>query len=359
MSVSIKSIGTAVPEFQIDQKSVFEFMAKAHELEGAEKTRLQALYRASAIKSRHSVVPDYGTLDKAQWQLYPANERLCPFPTTKERNELYRKKALPLAISAVNDAVKPQELKNVTHLISVSCTGLYAPGLDIDLIEALGLDAETERTCINYMGCYAAITALKSANAICKADPSAQVLIVCVELCTIHFQKESDENNLIANAIFSDGAAAALISSEESEQIQLNIDGFLSRLFPSGKDEMAWNIGNTGFEMKLTTYVPDLIESGIDKLLKDLGAKNADLCAVHPGGKRILDVVEKSLNLDRSQNAFAHKVLRNYGNMSSPTILFVLKMLLDDLQKEDKGKTVAAIAFGPGLTIETAKFRVG
>ncbi len=358
MSVSIKSIGTAVPEYQIDQNSVFEFMAMAHELEGKEKTRLQALYRASAIESRHSVVADYGTLDKSKWQLYPANDQLSPFPTTKERNELYRKTALPLAISAVNDAVKPQELKNVTHLISVSCTGLYAPGLDIDLIEALGLDAETERTCINFMGCYAAITALKSANAICKADPSAQVLIVCVELCTIHFQKESDENNLIANAIFSDGAAAALINAEESERIQLKIDGFLSRLFPSGKAEMAWNIGNTGFEMKLTTYVPDLIESGIDKLLQDLGAEKADLFAVHPGGKRILDVVEKSLGLDKSQNEAAHQVLRKYGNMSSPTILFVLKEVLHQLKDSDRGKTVAAMAFGPGLTIETAKFQV-
>ena len=161
MSVSIKSIGTAVPRFRIDQKSVFEFMAIAHELEGTEKNRLQALYRASAIQSRHSVIPDYGTLDKTQWQLYPANQQLSPFPTTKERNELYKQKALPLALAAVNDAMESNQLNHVTHLISVSCTGLYAPGLDIDLIQALGLNEETERTCINYMGCYAAITASK------------------------------------------------------------------------------------------------------------------------------------------------------------------------------------------------------
>lgn len=359
MTANIISIGTAVPQFQIKQDHVFEFMAAAHGLEGRDKERLKALYRVSSIKTRHSVVPDYGTLDKTQWQLYPPNNELSPFPTTKERNDLYRKSALPLASAAINDCIGDFDKNQITHLITVSCTGLYAPGLDIDLVNHFGLNPEIERTCINYMGCYAAITALRNANAICKANEKAKVLIVCVELCTLHFQKEKDENNLIANAIFSDGAAAALVSNDITENTHLKIDNFLSRIYPNGHEEMAWNIGNNGFEMKLTTYVPDLIESGIEKLMVDLGAKETNMYAVHPGGKRILDVVEKSLGIEKASNRYAHKVLKNYGNMSSPTILFVLKEIINDLKDQDKGNTIGTMAFGPGLTIETMLLSVG
>ena len=359
MSVCIKSIGTAVPAYRIDQNQVFEFMSMAHGLAGKDKTRLRALYRASGIKSRYSVIPDYGTLDNSTWQLYPKNQDLSPFPTTKQRNELYKQHALPLAIKAIQQMNMPTEqIKNITHLITVSCTGLYAPGLDIDITTQLDLNKEVERTCINFMGCYAAITALKSAKAICEANANAQVLIVCVELCTLHFQKDHDENNLVANALFADGAAAALVSNESNDQLSLKLESFLSRIFPSGKNEMAWNIGNNGFEMRLTTFVPDLIETGIEKLLSDLGAQKADLFAVHPGGKRILDVVEKSLNLTRGLNQPAHEILKNYGNMSSPTILFVLNEIFESLKAEDKGRNIAVMAFGPGLTIETAKMVV-
>lgn len=359
MSANIISIGTAVPQFEIEQNEVFEFMANAHKLEGKEKDRLKALYRASAIKKRHSVVPDYGTTDKNQWQLYPPNDALDPFPTTKERNKLYQKEAAKLGAQAATNCLNNYQKKSITHLITVSCTGLYAPGLDIDLTHKLGLSKDVKRTCINFMGCYAAITALKNAEAICVADPKAVVLIVCVELCTIHFQRTNDENNLVANALFSDGAAAVLVSSEKTQSPFLKMDKFLSRIYPNGQNEMAWDIGNFGFEMKLTTYVPDLIESGIKQLLSDLGGANADIYAIHPGGKRILDVVEKQLMLDRSQNHFAHDVLRGFGNMSSPTILFVLEKVLASLTEKERGQKVSAMAFGPGLTIETALFAVG
>lgn len=359
VTANIISIGKAVPSFQIKQDHVFEFMAAAHGLEGRDKDRLKALYRVSGITCRHSVVPDYGTLDKTQWQLYPHNDELSPFPTTKDRNELYRKSAMPLASAAIEDCISEADKNDITHLITVSCTGLYAPGLDIDLVNHLQLSPDVQRTCINYMGCYAAITALRNANAICKANEHAKVLIVCVELCTLHFQKENDENNLIANAIFSDGAAAVLISTEKPEHPHLKMNNFLSRIYPNGHEEMAWNIGNNGFEMKLTTYVPDLIESGIEKLMEDLGAVETDFYAVHPGGKRILDVVEKSLAIEKTTNRYAHHVLKNYGNMSSPTILFVLKEILSELREEDRGKSVGAMAFGPGLTIESALLSVG
>lgn len=359
MGVNILSIGTAVPQHRIEQSSVFEFMSKAHGLEGDQKQRLKALYRVSAIRERYSVVPDYGTLDKSKWKLYPQNEQLLPFPSTKVRNEIYRKEALPLGISAIEDCLGEFDKNQITHLITVSCTGLYAPGLDIDLVNALGLGSNTERTCINFMGCYAAITALKAANQICKSDENARVLILSVELCTLHFQKDNDEDNLIANALFGDGAAAVLVgNSQNTDDIKLEIKDFKSAIYPDGQNEMAWNIGDNGFEMKLTTYVPDLIATGVKALIDQLEIEKPDLFAIHPGGKRILDVAENALGIDKLENSAAHKVLRHYGNMSSPTILFVLKEMLQNLKQEDKGKRLAAMAFGPGLTIETAAFEV-
>jgi len=334
-------------------------MSRAHGLEGDEKQRLKALYRVSAIKDRYSVVPDYGTLDKDQWKLYPKNDELNPFPSTKLRNDIYRKEALPLSISAIRNCLGDLDPKEITHLITVSCTGLYAPGLDIDLVNALNLNPNTERTCINFMGCYAAITALKSARNICQGAPNAKVLVVCIELCTLHFQKENDEDNLIANALFGDGAAAVLVSHQnDGHRKGLVIEDFKSAIYPDGHHEMAWNIGNNGFEMKLTTYVPDLIGSGIQDLIAQLNIEKPDYFAIHPGGKRILDVTEKALNISKSNTTAAHEVLREYGNMSSPTILFVLKKMMDKLTQEDQGKEIAAMAFGPGLTLETMALTV-
>lgn len=359
MGVNILSIGTAVPEFRINQSEVFEFMSAAHGMEGEEKQRLKALYRASFIKERYSVVPDYGTLRKEDWKLYPPNDELEPFPSTAVRNDIYRKEALPLSLKAVDNCLGDFERSKITHLITVSCTGLYAPGLDIDLVNNLNLNRNTARTCINFMGCYAAITALKTANQICKADDSAVVLIVSVELCTLHFQKESSEDNLIANALFSDGAAAALVSSTDEGQKSLcEIKNFQSAIYPDGKDEMAWNVGNTGFQMKLTTYVPELIASGVKQLIDELSDDEPDLYAIHPGGKKILDVAEQALGISKTENRAAHHVLRHYGNMSSPTILFVLKEIIESLEEGDQRKSLAAMAFGPGLTIETVSLTI-
>lgn len=353
------SIGTAVPKHKIKQKEVYEFMRQAHGLTGDSAQRLKALYRASAIHERYSVVPDYGTMDKSQWQLYPKSDNLLPFPDTKRRNTLYRREALPLSLAAINNCIKSNEKEEITHLITVSCTGLYAPGLDIDIVNALGLNPRTERTCINFMGCYAAITGLKTANQICKADPKAKVLLVCVELCTIHFQKEHNEDNLIANALFGDGAAAVLIGAESNIQRKtISIKDFKSAIFPQGHDEMAWDIGNNGFEMKLTTYVPDLIEHGLKALIDSLEIPSPHFFAIHPGGKRILDVASNALQIEKKEISAGFDVLKHFGNMSSPTILFVLKRLMDDLDENDQGQTIAAMAFGPGLTIETAAFQI-
>lgn len=362
MSTKIISIGLANPDHKIEQKSVFEFMGTAHGFEGDNLSRLKALYRATGIKNRYSVITDYSSSDRKQWQFYPPNDALNPFPSTKQRAELYSKEAAQLSIKSINAAIAETRLqpKDFTHLITVSCTGMYAPGLDIDLVHQLGLSTSIERTCVNFMGCYAAFTAIKLGNQICQANSSAKVLIVCTELCTIHFQREKDEDNLIANAIFGDGSAAVVMSSNKEDSKQafvLSPQAFLNELYPEGASEMAWNIGNHGFEMKLSTYVPALIEKGINHLVERLKSKSLSKSiehfAFHPGGKRILEVIESELGVTKAQDWAGRKVLEAYGNMSSPTILFVLKILWDSLSEENEGDQILGLAFGPGLTMES------
>ena len=353
----ISAIGTAVPENKIPQKEILEFMANAHGFEGKDKTRLKALYRASGIQTRHSVISDYGSLDMEDWTFYPKSKDLSPFPTTQQRSILYKNTAPDLAMQAVKNCIQKSDIKldEVTHLITISCTGMYAPGLDIDLVNGLKLRPDVQRTCINFMGCYAAITGIRTADAFCKADPKAKVLVVSTELCTIHFQNKTDEDNLLANALFSDGAAALLMTSSEQGSKGLSPVAFHNQILNDGGENMAWDIGDFGFEMKLSSYVPNLIESGIagmiDQLKKKMGGSSIQQYAIHPGGKRILEVIEQELNLDKNDNRYAYEVLQNYGNMSSATLIFVLEKLMQE--KPKKGEHCLSVAFGPGLTLES------
>jgi len=367
VSSTIISIGTAVPNHQIAQQQVVEFMAKAHGFNGKGSTRLKALYRATAIESRYTVISDYAKSNSEGYEFYGANDLLEPLPSTKQRGELYRKEALSLSIRSANSAFEFSNLKpkQITHLITISCTGMYAPGLDIDLVKSLGLKGSVQRTCINFMGCYAAFIGLKNADAIVKSDPAAKVLIVATELCTIHFQKDSNEDNLIANSIFGDGSAAVLISGNPNDSkldVQLAPKAFHNMLYPEGETEMAWNIGDFGYEMKLSSYVPDLIEKGIADLVEELKSKvdveHTEHFAIHPGGKRILEVIEKELKIDKSQDWAGRAVLKEYGNMSSPTVLFAMRKLLDSLTSANKQEHVLSLAFGPGLTVESLMLEV-
>ena len=224
------------------------------------------------------------------------------------------------------------------------------------------------------MGCYAAFNALKVADSIVKAYSEAKVLLVCTELCSIHFQKGTDEDTLLANALFADGSAAALVSSESNlSSVQLQLDRFYCDLAPDGQKDMAWQIGNHGFEMRLSSYVPQIIREQIQQIVQRLlqhlthhtedhqpilpGA-SIDYYAIHPGGKRILQVIEEVLSLEKKDNHHAYQVLRQYGNMSSPTILFVLQSLIADLGEADQNKSALGLAFGPGLTLESMLLRV-
>lgn len=357
----ITAIGTATPAHRFSQSVIADFMVRAMKLDDQEAKKLRALYRATGIEARYSVLPDYGK--SGDYEFYSNSADFNPMPSTRKRLEVFRKHAVELSHEAVLRTlhglipnVQPEE---ITHLIVVSCTGLYAPGLDIDLIKALGLRSDVQRTCVNFMGCYAAFNALKLADSFCGNNTDAKVLIVCTELCSLHFQNENTQDNMLANALFGDGSACVLVEGRTRRGLNLKPEIFHCDIALSGEDDMAWTVGDVGFEMKLSTYVPDIIQKGIrdltSRLLEGISKNMSDVTyfAIHPGGKRILEVIEKELGLTHAQNSYAYDVLRKYGNMSSPTVVFVLKELCGNLNGVDHNKKILSFAFGPGLTMES------
>lgn len=363
MRSCISAIGTANPKHRIGQSSILQFMIRAFGLDENNALRLKKIYDHSGIDYRYSVIPDFGEQDFNANTFFAKNESLEPFPCTQNRLKLYQKAAAGLAAESVRDCLKllPDGFSSrITHLITVSCTGMHAPGIDIELVEKLGLNRNIERTCINFMGCYGAINALKSADYICRADEKAVVLIVCIELCTLHFQKENTLDNWVANSLFSDGAAAVIIenSSQTNSESSLLLKNFYSEFVPEAHNEMGWYVGNMGFEMKLTSKVSKLIKNHIkpitESLLSKAGIafKDVGAFAVHPGGKKILEASEVALGITAADNRFAHDTLREYGNMSSATVLFVLKKMMEDT-KAIPGENILGFAFGPGLTVES------
>ena len=361
----LTSIGTATPPYKFSQSGIAEFMVRAMQLHDSDERKLKALFRATGIESRYSMLDDYGKVK--DFDFYSNTQNLEPFPSTKKRLNHFQQHALTLSLAAVSNClskVKDVKLNSITHLIVVSCTGMYAPGLDIDLVKALKLNSNIYRTCINFMGCYASFNAIKLADTFCKAESNAKVLVVCTELCTLHFQKENTENNLLANALFADGSAALLIESQPREGLNLVPESFYCDLAFNGEQDMAWSIGDLGFEMQLSSYVPDVIRNGIGKLtsalLASISQKLSDISyfAIHPGGKKILEAIEQELGLSKAQNQFAYDVLRRFGNMSSPTVLFVLNDVIKSLSAASDGKRILSFAFGPGLTLESMILKI-
>jgi predicted naringenin-chalcone synthase len=270
---------------------------------------------------------------------------------------IFNKQAPLLSVDAIRDCLNHiHDPKKITHLITVSCTGMSAPGLDLQVLELMDLEKNISRTSVNFMGCYAAIHALKMADVICKADKRAQVLIVCTELCTLHFQREATLDNITSSLLFGDGSAAILVSGDENEHEGLHIDNFYSEVIPKGKRDMAWELSSNGFLMTLSGYVPDLIEEDFEKIVDTALKKEAiskeeiSHWCIHPGGKRILEAIHKSLGFTNGQLSTSYKVLNEFGNLSSASVVFVLKEML----KEKTGiKKLFGAAFGPGLTVET------
>ncbi len=358
-TVYLHDIATVVPEHFYTQEFGLNFLLKLIGDNVKKQNFLTRIYKNSAIYKRHTVIDDYGK-DPSEFKFYPKNEHLLPEPSTMERNDLYIKESNRLSLKAVKELIKIIQNhvdKKITHIITVSCTGFSAPGFDFYIVKNLKLSPAIDRFHIGFMGCYAAFPAMKLARDICLANDNARVLIVNVELCTLHFQQKFDPDIVVANAIFSDGISAALVSSNEddSKGSKLILHSFFSKYIPGSEEDMAWKIGLFGFDMKLSYYVPKLIDTNIIPIMNELFKKSSitkdeiDIWAIHPGGRAILEKLEKTLHLKKEDFKHSYDVLWDYGNMSSSTIMFVLKRILND---DKKGK-IFSIAFGPGLTVET------
>lgn len=350
----ITAIGTAVPQHKIPQSEVVQFMSKMMDVPHEDSRKLRIIYKASGIAERYSVIPDYSRTD--DFEFYSNNEN-APHPDTSARMAIYEKEAPELAMKAISDCLPDDfDTKSITHLITFSCTGMYAPGLDLDIVERLELSSSVSRTCINFMGCYAAFNALKAAYAFANAFPNGKVLMVGVELCTLHFQRFNEYDHIIANSIFGDGAAAALV--ENTSKKGVSIERFYHAIASEGKQDMAWRIENTGFHMKLSSYVPKILKTNLAAAFEDLfnsyGISHdaIDYFAVHPGGKKIVQSVESALQISKSKIGNTYNVLKHFGNMSSVSVLFVLKGIFQEVNGTPK--KIVAMAFGPGLTVESA-----
>lgn len=364
MNISIQGIGLAAPRFSIDRQNALGF-AKTMLHESDRHTRgLEALYRMSAVQKRGSVLLEHeasdGTVLELEQSFYPRAECSAQRgPSTATRNARFTVEALPLGRRAASAALAAAGVTaaDVTHLIVVTCTGFYSPGLDVGLIHELHLSAETERVQIGFMGCHGAINALRVARGLIAAEPAAKVLIVCVELCSLHYQYGWQTDRVVSNAIFADGAAALVLGSAgEAGGAWPCVTATGSRLIDQSQDAMTWRIGDFGFEMTLSAEVPGIIESQLRDYLAhwlarySLQIEDIQGWAIHPGGPRILRAVQTALALSDEHLQPARQVLAEHGNMSSPTMVFIL----DRFVKEQRSRPWLMLGFGPGLEVEVA-----
>lgn len=333
----INTISTANPHFKYSQTELGRHIYDKHPQ--IDPKKIDLIYSKTSIKTRYSVLPDFGQ-DSSKTVLFKRNNN----PNIEDRLQVFKKEAVDLGKAAC-DKVLDEDRSTITHLIAVTCTGMSAPGLDFELIKALGLNTNIQRFSINFMGCFAAFHALKLADIICASSEKAKVLVVCVELCTLHLHEGNDLDSVVANAIFADGAAACIVSNLDDG---LNLESFFQDIVPNSSHEMAWDITSSNFLMKLSSYVPELISGHIEEFCKKIAQLHIHHHAVHPGGRKILESYQKSMALDKKQLDFSYEVLENHGNMSSPTILFVLKRFMDS----DHHGRIFASGFGPGLTME-------
>lgn len=282
---------------------------------------------------------------------------LGKFPTTAKRMDRYEREAPILAVKAVEGLGLGEEFGQITHLIVTSCTGFSAPGIDFEVMRRCNLNPSIERTVVGFMGCNAAINALKLARHIIRSSPNSKVLIVCLELCTLHLQELVDVDRLLSFLLFGDGCAAAVVSTEPRG---FALDGFHAEVVPEAMEQITWTIRDFGFDMSLSGNVPKTIGEALRRtsrrVLAGTPAEGIDIWAVHPGGRTVLDAVEGAFELSDSALAVSRAILRDYGNMSSPTVLFVLEAMMR--KKVAAGARGCAMAFGPGLTAETMLFSV-
>jgi len=346
---TIVSLGTAVPDAAVSQAHMADFLAEVAQAQPDARPGLDRAIRRMAgrtgIETRHSVLSDFKAPRPDDFEFFPHNWALEPFPSTRQRLEIYEARAVALAERAARRALAEAKVapSDVSHIVLTSCTGFFAPGPDVALIDRLGLRPDTQRTLIGFMGCYAGFNGLRTAHEIVQADPGAVVLVAAVELCTIHVQRTPDLETAVSNLIFADGAGAAVVASQPRGRAFIRRTR--SELARDTRDEMAWHIGDHGFVMHLAPTVPEHLQSNASGFARRLGAEPGGRFAVHPGGRRVLESVSEAVQ-DDLQESF--EVLRDHGNMSSASIFFVLDRAL----RAGDDRPVAALGFGPGLTME-------
>jgi predicted naringenin-chalcone synthase len=354
-SAYINRIATAVPPNNVHAG----FVRLAETLlpeDRCQRTVFRRMAERSGIERRYSFLTPASENDTAELDSTAFYVR-GRFPSTAVRMQLFAAKAPELAATAVDRLELGSERGGLTHLLITCCTGFTAPGLDLELVERCRLSPSIERTIVGFMGCYAAINALKLARHIVRSNPKARILIVNFELCTLHLQDTSDLAKLLTFLLWGDGCAASLVSSEPHG---LSLDSFRAVHFPDTTELMRWNIGDSGFDMVLSGKVPVAIEQGIrihgNEVLEGANPKAIELWAVHPGGRTVVDAVERAFAIAPAALSASRGVLRDFGNMSSASIMFVLKRLLDAGRRNAAG---CGMAFGPGLMAETMLFRTG
>lgn len=370
MVARILAIGTAVPDATLDQDAVRDLFAGQPGVDRLTVRLIRAAFDQSAISRRHTVLPELAAGGSA---FIDADSRVLANPSTGARNAVYRREAPDLFARAARAAltgaaVAPGE---VTHVVTASCTGFFAPGPEYRLVRDLGLSPTVPRDHLGFLGCAAALPALRAASRICAAEPDAVVLVACAELCTIHIRLPDDPEQIVAAAVFADGAAAAIVTARPPRIAAptLDLDGFATALTSEGEADIDWTIGDHGFRMRLSAEVPRIIGREVRAALAPLDTDGLAAWAVHPGGRSVLDRVQEAFALPDAALAPSRAILHDYGNMSSATVLFILARLLRDGTLRDgtlrdstprdgtlrDGDRALALAFGPGLTVEAAQ----
>lgn len=377
--MTIRGWGTIVPEgFATQEDSALHAVEMWGNVIGRGPA-IMALYRRSGVKTRHSILVDgssngNGTIGhgssephssehRAKQTFYsPAVNEADSGPTTRVRMQRYEIEATALATRAAQQAIEASGVapESITHMVSVSCSGFASPGFDLGLLDTLGLKRNIVRTHVGFMGCHAAFNGWRVAHAFTGSDPKARVLVCCVELCSLHQQYTTSAEQIVANSLFADGAAALIA---DSSTVTASPDWQLveqqSFVVPKTAELMTWRIGDHGFQMTLSPKIPEVIETNLRPWLQQwlaslcLSLEDVGSWAIHPGGPRILNACEAALQLPPKALTASREILERYGNMSSPTIMFILNRLRETASP----RPCVSLAFGPGITLEAALWK--
>jgi alkylresorcinol/alkylpyrone synthase len=364
VQIELLSVGIASPPHAFSQDAALAMCGRICCEDDRQRRLARALYHHSGVATRYGVLP---LAEADRWAPHghvDADGAPNHGPSTAVRMGYYREHALPLAERAARQAFERSESlpRDISHVVTASCTGFTAPGVDLGLIERLELPATTERVHVGYMGCHGAINGLRAAHGLAHLDACRGVLVCAVELCTIHYAFQWKNERMLGNALFADGAGAVVLAGAarggdaDSPRWRLAATG--SYVFPGTADAMTWNIGDHGFEMSISSQLPRLIQENVRPWLAawldryGLDVARVQSWAIHPGGPRIVEAVEEALGLDREQTVESREILETHGNMSSATVLFIL----DALRARHARPPCVLLGFGPGLTAEAALF---